>query len=1057
MTFSTLVKRTALLTVLGVAGLCANAQTFVYEGVIYKASGNKLTAQKAGTKVTTGEAGPTAYAGEINVPDAISFGGKNYTVTSIASVFKGSKITKITIGDNVATIGRGCFQDCVDLTSVKLPANLEKIQGDLFNGCTALTEISLPGKSKEWSSNQFKGCTALRKLVIEAGETAIELGVGAFNDGGNSALEEVVCNRQIGTKFGDVAQQPFRGIKALKSFEFGGSFVKIPSSFLENCTALETVTFTNQPTEMGTNVFAGSGLMEFTLPASLTTVTSSCFQNCKSLKKVNLHNGVTSISDMAFYNAGVEAINLNEGLTSIGQMAFSGTKLQGALTLPSTLTRVGLQAFANNTAITEVAVPASVTTISDGAFMGCVGIARYTVAADNASYACDANNTMVYTKDGATLIAFAPKCTATELTGNFTAVAPYAAYGAAGLKTISLPACQNWGDYSFAGTGVSTLAVAGVVGRYVAANCPELKTLTIGGSEVPYGIAANCPALAEVTFKDPITTVKQDAFNGCSALKALDLGNILAIIEADAFKAAGLTDIKVSAANPAAMAEGVFTEAMKDIKVTVPVDLVDAYKNASGWKYLNIVGDANIAAGPSDMGMPNGLYFASPDGNLYCAYDEADGKGFDKYDVGGVPHTFQLTQFKNRIYGASAGTKFVYSATSTVDGDGKLFYISQIGGKVFQAVVLDNNGNNAYKDPFGLYIYGDTLFVNDRNVCIRKIPADAIALPQDYPSWIENNWLGYYGSPWTYGCIKAGWAITKTENDKGEEEPLYWVGMKYNGNGIYRFQDKHVGVSSDKPGTKPEANSFLTGSSPIFTTFYVDEAHNQMYIYMEVCGSNEESLTKGGLYRVDIDKMEAMPEPGNFVTDWNAQLIDGSPVKYEGSGANEHVGISQLSPDEKGEYLYWCYRAPSKAEAETNEAQDYVAMKQGKYWWADKYDETNPLHQTGIKRIKLGEANPVVEMVVPGAEGYGCVPVNFTGSKRPSAVADIIAPAAKADLTVVGDALIAHSNAFVAVYDMAGTMVAAGNLTAGQSLSLSHLTAGAYIATANGATLKFVK
>ena len=46
--------------------------------------------------------------------------------------------------------------------------------------------------------------------------------------------------------------------------------------------------------------------------------------------------------------------------------------------------------------------------------------------------------------------------------------------------------------------------------------------------------------------------------------------------------------------------------------------------------------------------------------------------------------------------------------------------------------------------------------VNDRNVCIRIIPASAIALPQNYPSWMENNWMYFYGAPWSYGCIKSG-------------------------------------------------------------------------------------------------------------------------------------------------------------------------------------------------------------------------------------------------------------------------------------------------------------
>ena len=64
MNVSTFIKRCAFVAVLGVTGLTLNAQTFVYEGVIYKAGTNakktELTVQKPGTKTTVGDAAPTA-------------------------------------------------------------------------------------------------------------------------------------------------------------------------------------------------------------------------------------------------------------------------------------------------------------------------------------------------------------------------------------------------------------------------------------------------------------------------------------------------------------------------------------------------------------------------------------------------------------------------------------------------------------------------------------------------------------------------------------------------------------------------------------------------------------------------------------------------------------------------------------------------------------------------------------------------------------------------------------------------------------------------------------
>ncbi|MCH5218971.1 MAG: leucine-rich repeat domain-containing protein [Muribaculaceae bacterium] len=1031
--------------VLGLGSLAASAQTFIHEGVVYKASGNKLTAQSATTKPENGEA-PGTYAGDIKVPYEISYNGKDYVVTSIAGVFKGMpELTSIEIADGVTTISRGCFQGDSALVSVKLPADLLTLNGDMFNGCKSLKEITFPGEVKEISSNQLKGCVSLEKITFEAGETPLELSSGVFSDGINSLpnLTEVVLNRQIGEKFTAMDAKPFRGSKYLTTVTIGGSTQSIPTSYFENCTALKNVTIAETVTSLGTNVFAGSGIEEITLPAAITTVTSSTFQGCKSLKRVVLGPEVTAIQDMAFYNSTVSEVALPATVKTIGQMAFSGTNLSGTLELPAALTSVGLQAFANNTGITSVTFPAGVATVNDGAFMGCTGISKFNLAGGNETLTVVEDGKVLLVNGGKTIKAVAPASDLASLTGNYEVISPYAAYNAAGVKTIELPLCENWGDYAVAGTGIEKLTVQGIVGRYVAANCANLKEITIEGKEVPFGIVANNPALTSVNVIDKLTTVKQDAFLNCTSLESLNLGSILAIIEADAFKGSGLKNITVTAANPAAMADGVFTEDM-DITVNVPVDLVDVYKNAAGWSLLNIAGDANLASGASDMGMPNGLYYAGTDGHLHAVY--ADGQS-DSYDVGGVPHTFQLAQFKNRIYGASAGQKFVYSATGDVDGDGKLFYISKVGGETFQAVVLDNTGNNAYKDPFGLYVYGDTLYVNDRNVCIRKIPADAIALPQNYPSWVENNWMGFYGQPWTYGCIKCGWAITQGEKPNGDPEPVYWVGMKYNGNGLYRFKEEHVGTSS-KVGDKPDDGTFLVSLAPIYTTFNIDEENGHIYLYIEKL--NDKNYL-AGLYRINIEDLEDNPDPSDF-SKLNPILIDGAPVFYEGSSTNEHVGISQLSFDENHEYMYWCYRAPTAADIENVEKGT-----EGHYAWAENYDANNPLHRSGIKRIKLGEDSPEVELVVEGVEGYGVVPVNYEGSTKPDidSVKDVVV--VNNTLSYNNGALTCATDATVYVYNAAGVIVAAANVKAGEAYDVNHLEAGVYVAADGTSVVKFVK
>lgn len=1061
-------RSVALATVLSLC-FAASAQTFLDNGIIYKVNKGKVEVQP--TKYTSGKnkgkptecengTAPDDYTGDIVVPAQVTYNGNTYPVSDIKSGFKASLITSIVIPDGVK-VGRGALQDCANLTSATLPSDLALIDGNTFQNCTALTSITIPGSAKSVGGAAFQGCTALETIIVEDGAEPISFARDAFNAA--PVVKTVKLNRQFdNTTKNTQDDRVFRGCKELVSVEIGGSFLDIPANFFENTTALKSVVFNSQVASIDYRAFANSGLEEITLPESLTSVSSSLFENCKSLRKVTLGAATKTISDMAFYNSTLQEINFPATLTSIGNLAFSGTQLSGKLELPEAVKSVGNQAFAMNAAVTEVVIPATVTNIGTGAFMGCTSVAKFTVAADNEAYAASEDGTYITSKDGKTLVAYAPAAAATEFKGDFTAVEAYAFYGAKNLTAIELPACTSWGDYALYGSGITKLTIGGTVGRYVAASCPALAELTVTCQEVPTGIAADCPELSKVTLADNVTIVRQDAFKNCAKVESLDLGKILVILETDCFAGSGIKNLTVRAFYPASMAEGVFKEG-NDITVTVPADLVDAYKKATGWSFLNIVGDANLAVEGKQMGMPAGLYYAGDDNNLHCAY--ADGQ-FDDYEIN-MQHTFQLAEFGNRIYGASAGRKFWYSASSAVEGDGKLFYISKVDGNLFQAVVLDNAGNNAYKDPTGLYIYGSTLYVNDRNVCIRKISADALALPQDYPSWMENNWMSFYGGTWSYGCIKNGFAITQDADAAGNPEPRYWVGMKYNGCGLFSFKEGNIGTGSgDQAGSPAGAYEYMTNINLIATAFNIDTKNGHLYMYIETAGAQNQ--IKGGLYRISLDALDAnkTPNANDFMTVLEAKLIDGAPVKYEGNATNEHVCVSQLAFDADGEYMYWCYRAPTPEEAADIEGKEFKGnggtVGSGcAYPWAEAYDETNPLHHSGIKRIKLGVEDPVVEMVVPGVTGYGVVPVNYEGSTKPLGVQSPVVDSAVKAVAVADGFITALEDATVTVYAANGTIVAISNLAAGQTLSTADLAAGLYIVDARTAAgsqaVKFVK
>lgn len=1027
---ATAVSMMAFATVFGVS-----AATITVDGITYTTSGSKATVAQKPDK--------SYYEGDIVIPATVDYEGKTYNVQAIAgSAFKGKsadapndKTTSITLPAGIPNTPRGCFQNCSVLKSVVLPADMTKFNQDAFSGCLSLESVSIPAGVTSLPANMFQNCTSLAKITFEQSSTPIEVGsnIWGTSKAAERGVVELYINRPVTTTGASgPAALPFPGSAKLAKVVYGNDAITEISSYsFQNCTLLAEVTLPAGLTSLGDQAFLNTGLTSIDIPAGVTAIGSSVFNNCTALTDVKMGDNVTKIGDMAFYNAGVKSITWPMALTGIGAYAFSGNAFEGELALPAAVETIGTQAFAKNLTVTAFTLPATVKSIGSAAFMDCPALAKFTVAEGNEAYKVLPTGALA-TIDGAKILNYpAANPAATFADADAVELDAYAFYGAKNLTEINLAKTNVYGDYSLSGTGIKNIKVAGTLGRYLLKDCKALEEVTVGGKEVPFGVCSGCSALTKYNRTDDITIVRQESFKDCTSLKSLDLGKILVIIEADAFAGISPMELTVAAHTPAALGVGVFTETTP-ITVTVPEALVGAYKAADGWSFLTIKGDASLAEGGLDMGMPAGLYYAGTDGNIHCAYAD---KNSDTYDVGGMYHTFQLIQFKNRIYGACAGKKWYYSATAANEGDGKLFYISRVDGNVFQATVLDNAGNNAYKDPFGLYIYGETLYVNDRNVCIRKIPAGAIALPQDYESWMENNWMNYYGNPWTYGCIKAGFAITQDKNAAGEPEPLYWVAMKTNGQGLFRFKEEHIGTSA-AAGPATGYDQMFTNSAPVISTFYIDETNKHLYAYIETANGGE---FKGGLYRFNLDDVLTTPNPGKLA-DLNPVLIDGSPVCWEGAGV-EHVGIPQLSPDENGQYLYWCHRAPTAKNLE-----DLEKGTDGHYAWAEDYNPENLLHQTGIKRIKLGADVPTPEMIVPEAEGYGVVPVNFEGSVKPSGVADNIVNEKTAydRVLVAGKSFTVTDAAAVNVYAANGALVLTDNVAAGETVTVEGA-AGVYV------------
>ena len=92
------------------------------------------------------------------------------TVRTIApDAFYGTKPVSVTMGDNVEEIKCYSFQNCENLTEIKIGKGVKLLGDWVFGGDKKLTRIDLPAALEEIGGFVFDNCTALKEINVAAG------------------------------------------------------------------------------------------------------------------------------------------------------------------------------------------------------------------------------------------------------------------------------------------------------------------------------------------------------------------------------------------------------------------------------------------------------------------------------------------------------------------------------------------------------------------------------------------------------------------------------------------------------------------------------------------------------------------------------------------------------------------------------------------------------------------------------------------------------------------------------------------------------------------------
>ena len=136
---------------------------------------------KAKTAVFTGPSKKTVT--KIDIPNTVKAGGVKCKVIGIqASACKSlKKLTTVSIGDYVTSIGKSAFAGCPKLKTVTGGKKLATIGKQAFKDCAVLAKFTFYTKVKSIGDKAFYGCKKLKTLVFKTEKlTSGAVGTDAF-------------------------------------------------------------------------------------------------------------------------------------------------------------------------------------------------------------------------------------------------------------------------------------------------------------------------------------------------------------------------------------------------------------------------------------------------------------------------------------------------------------------------------------------------------------------------------------------------------------------------------------------------------------------------------------------------------------------------------------------------------------------------------------------------------------------------------------------------------------------------------------------------------------
>lgn len=421
---------------------------------------------------------------------------------------------KITLPDEVKSIGDSAFSGNSTITSVVCNAGLRRIEQKAFFGCNALSAIEF-NQGLEFIGYYAFASSALTSVTIPDSVTTLDLYAFAYVN----TLEKVdiACISPIGA-----------------------------AAFYQ-CGALKELNLPEGLASIESNAFFGCNLQKLTIPSSVTAIGPWAFFGNEHIKELRILGNVQTLSYSFCAMYDLEVLELrNSGTTYYGPMftasklteltfygdvtnvtySFSAMQNLKKITFCGNVDNLDLMAFSGLPQLEEVVFMNNVGTVTETAFNGCPNLIRWTVGEGNEYLTVDEHG-----------LVYADECTRLfRQPANFPSI-----------DRLVFPDTLKFVDaYAFSFSGQYINGVAVISNGYSMSFIDyEAEPIEIGEVVFPAGMteigayAFNCiDSLQSVTFNtvaEDSLTICGYAFYRCTSLKTAGLKEGVKEIEGYAF------------------------------------------------------------------------------------------------------------------------------------------------------------------------------------------------------------------------------------------------------------------------------------------------------------------------------------------------------------------------------------------------------------------------------------------------------------------------------------------------------------------------------------------